>query len=53
MSVKNPGVDHGYLETALPSVNCLYKTSKNNHVATTDTIDPILLIKFHPAKASG
>jgi len=26
---------------------------KNNHVATTDIIDPKLLIKFHPANASG
>jgi len=26
---------------------------KNNHVATTEIIEPKLLIKFHPAKASG
>jgi hypothetical protein len=46
-------VDQGYLVTALPSTNCKYTICKNNIEATTDIIEPKLLIKFQPAKASG
>ena len=42
------GVSQGYLETASPSVNCLYTIVKKYHVATTLIIEPILLIKFQP-----
>lgn len=43
----------GYLALLFPSTNCKYTMCKNKAVATTDTNDPILLIKFHPANASG
>jgi hypothetical protein len=51
--VNNLGLDQGYLLTALPKVNCIYNIWKNKTVAITEIIDPKLLIKFHPAKASG
>jgi hypothetical protein len=43
----------GFLAAILPSINCMYTMYKNNQAAITLTIDPILLIRFHPAKASG
>jgi hypothetical protein len=52
-SLKNWGVNQGYLDVASPSTNCMYKIYKNSHVATTLIIEPKLLIKFQPAKASG
>jgi hypothetical protein len=51
--VKNCGVAQGYLETLFPCTSCLYNISKKTQVATTETIEPILDIKFQPAKASG
>ncbi len=47
------GVNQGYLETTVPWVNCIYKICKKYQVATTLIIEPKLLIKFQPAKASG
>lgn len=52
-SLKNWGLNQGYLEVALPSINCIYTMYKNNHVATILMIEPKLLTRFHPAKASG
>ncbi len=46
-------VNQGYLDVELPFTNWIYKICKNNHVAITDIIDPKLLMKFQPAKASA
>jgi hypothetical protein len=42
-SLKNCGVNQGYLDVAFPSTSCTYTIYKNNPVATTLIIEPKLL----------
>ncbi|GAB3822964.1 hypothetical protein GCM10028820_34440 [Tessaracoccus terricola] len=46
-------VNQGYLVATSPTVSCWNTINKNNQAATTLTIDPKLLTKFHPVNASG
>ena len=52
-SLANSAAIQRNLDVALPKVNCKYNKYKKNQVAKTETPEPKLLIKFHPAKASG
>jgi hypothetical protein len=51
--VKNCGTAQGLLDTALPCTNWSQMMYRNNTVATTEIIEPILETRFQAAKASG